>query len=112
VRHHLGETWIDDEQMAYNTYSGAATGSNRKGYVRFPDGKLRRVTLGVADTFFSIPAKPSQGRIGYVSVWETPEPEWDRTTHPSYGEYLEYLITLPPRQSEYRFHSKHWEATH
>ena len=67
-RTHLGDTWIDDESLAYSTYSGAPTGSNRKGLVRFPDGKLRKVTLGVADTYYTIPAKPSKGRIGFVMV--------------------------------------------
>lgn len=59
-------TWIGPEEHAYNTYSGAHSGSNRRGRVRFPDGKIRTVTLGVADTFFSIPA---HGRIKgrYVS---------------------------------------------
>lgn len=63
-----GETWIEDESLAYNTYSGAPTGSNRRGKVRFPDGKLRIVRLGVADTYFSVPAKPNHGKIGFVSV--------------------------------------------
>ena len=64
----LGSTWIDPEELAYNSYSGAPTRSNRRGRVRFPDGKLRIVRLGVADTFFSIPAKPAHGRVGFVSV--------------------------------------------
>lgn len=67
-RSHLGATWVDPEPLAYNTYGGAPSGSNRKGLVRFPDGKLRRVRLGVADTAFSIPARPSRGRVGIVTV--------------------------------------------
>ncbi len=67
----MENTYIGPEQDAYNTYSGAHTGSGRKGRVRFPDGKIRTVTLGVPDTFFSIPA---HGRIdgryvsGFVSI--------------------------------------------
>ena len=68
MRQHLGETWIDAEELAYNTYYGSPSSSNRCGLVRFPDGKLRIVRLGIPDTFFTIPAKPSHGRIGYVSV--------------------------------------------
>lgn len=70
---HLGKTWIDREERAYNTYSGAHTGSGRKGLVRWEDGALRTVTLGVADTFFSVPAHGYiRGRYvsGYVSVGE------------------------------------------
>jgi hypothetical protein len=72
ARHHLGATWIDDESLAYNTYSGAPTGSNRRGLVRFADGSLRIVRLGVPDTYFSLPAKPSTGRIGSVMVGNGP----------------------------------------
>lgn len=67
----LAPTWIGPEEDAYNTYSGAHSRSGRRGYVRFPDGKLRTVTLGVPDSFFSIPA---HGRVngrymsGFVSV--------------------------------------------
>lgn len=68
MRTTLGDTWIDDEELAYNTYHGSASGSNRRGLVRFSDGKLRMVRLGVPDTYFTIPAKPSKGKIGYVSV--------------------------------------------
>ena len=64
----LGNTWIDREELAYNTHSGSASGSNRRGLVRFPDGKLRIVRLGVADSYFTLPAKPSRGRIGTVTV--------------------------------------------
>lgn len=66
ARTQLGATWVDSEELAYNTYSGAASGSGRRGLVRFSDGKLRIVRLGVADTFFSMPAKPAHGRIGTV----------------------------------------------
>ena len=61
-------TWIDSEELAYSSYSGRPSNSNRRVRVRFPDGKIRLVRLGVPDTFFSIPAKPSHGRIGFVTV--------------------------------------------
>lgn len=73
------QTWIGPESDAYNTYSGAHTGSNRRGKVRFPDGKLRIVTLGVPDTYFTIPA---HGRIngkyvsGFVSMADDGEYEF------------------------------------
>lgn len=64
----LGATWIESEELAYNTHSGVASNSGRRGLVRFADGKLRIVRLGVADTYFSMPAKPAHGRIGTVMV--------------------------------------------
>ncbi len=67
----LGETWIESESLAYNTPSGSVHGSGRRGLVRFADGSLRIVRLGVPDTYFTIPAKPSRCRVGFVSVSET-----------------------------------------
>lgn len=77
-------TWIGPEEHAYNTYSGAHSGSNRRGRVRFPDGKIRTVTLGVPDTYFSIPA---HGRVNgkYVSGVVMHESEWGED-----GEYKFY----------------------
>ena len=66
-----GHTWIDSEERAYNTYSGAHSRSDRRASVRFPDGKLRIVRVGIPDTYFTIPA---HGRVsgryvrGFVSV--------------------------------------------
>lgn len=59
-------TSMDPEEKAYNTYSGAHSRSGRRARVIYPDGKLRVVTVGLPDTFFSIPA---HGRIAgkYVS---------------------------------------------
>lgn len=67
----MGETYIDDEAKAYNTPNGGHSRSNRKGIVRFADGKLRTVRLGVPDTFFTIPAHATvNGKYasGFVSV--------------------------------------------
>jgi hypothetical protein len=36
--------------------------------VRFPDGRLRIVRVGVADSFATCPAKPSRGRIGHIHI--------------------------------------------
>lgn len=63
----IGETWIGNEQAAYCTPTGTHWGSRRRGLVRFPDGKLRRVTLGIPDTWFSIPGHDSRGRVGFVT---------------------------------------------
>ena len=68
---HLGPTWIDDERLAYNTPNGGHTGSARRGLVRFPDGTLHKVTLGIPDTFFTIPAHAvvkGQYVSGYVTI--------------------------------------------
>ena len=71
-------TRIDPEEYAYNTYSGAPSRSNRYGSVRFPDGIIRRVRLGVHDTYFSIPAIPVSGRrvVGTVTVGDDGEFEF------------------------------------
>ena len=80
---HLGPTWIQAEELAYNTYHGSASRSERRGLVRFPNGKLCLVRLGVADTFFTIPAKPSHGPIGFVMV-ENDEFAFCEVSHAAY----------------------------
>lgn len=61
-------TWLDGEELAYNTYSGTPNGSMRRGRAKCFDGKFRIFSLGIPDTFSSIPAV---GRIGkkYVRGW-------------------------------------------
>lgn len=75
VRH--GETWIGAEYYAYSSPTGAPSSSLRRGKVRFPDGRLGVVKLGVADTYISIPAIPVAGkrRKGYVTVLEDADGE-------------------------------------
>jgi hypothetical protein len=66
-RIHLGDTWIEPIDMSKTRLSGGVPRhSSRRGLVRFPDGKLRTVTLG--DTYNHIAAQPSHGRVGYVFV--------------------------------------------
>lgn len=77
----MQNTYIDPEELAYNTYHGGHSRSNRRGRVLFPDGKIRSVTLGVPDTFFTIPAHARiNGKYvsGFVSVdtHHDPEPEY------------------------------------
>lgn len=67
-----GATWIDPEEYAYP--EGSLRQSRRRGLVKYPDGKLRTVVLGVPDTFFTIPARgKAHGRTfsGYVSCDES-----------------------------------------
>jgi hypothetical protein len=61
-------TWLDREELAYNTYTGAPTGSGRKAYAKCFDGKRRTFSAGIPDTFTSIPAI---GKINgkYVRGW-------------------------------------------
>lgn len=67
------KTWIDPEELAYVTPNGGHSRSQRRGMVYWPDGKLRTVLLGVADTYWTMPA---HGRItgkyasGYVAMNE------------------------------------------
>lgn len=84
----LGDTYIEAEKLAYNTYTGRHSRSNRHGMVRYPDGRILSVTLGVPDTFFTIPA---HGRLhgkyvsGFVSV--------DTDANQGRGEYV-FTITM------------------
>ena len=76
---HLGETWIEREELAYATPTGSPHGSRRRARVRFVDGKLRIVRVGVPDTWFTIPAKdPRTGRTGYITILgqNSSEGEW------------------------------------
>ena len=69
-RYNKPRTRIMLEEFAYNTYSGSHSRSQRRGTAIFPDGKIRSVTLGTPDTFFSIPAHARiNGR--YVSGFVT-----------------------------------------
>ncbi len=57
------KTWLQSEEAAYPN-----GGQTRKGAAIFPDGKLRRVWVGIPDTYFSAPA---HARIAgrYVAGW-------------------------------------------
>ena len=87
-------THLDPEERAYNTYAGGHSRSNRRGRAIYPDGQVRAVTAGVADTYFTIPA---HGRIGrkYVSGFLTlsDPPIWPGCTQE--GEYLFHVIERP-----------------
>ena len=63
-----GGTWLDREELAYNTHTGAPSKSKRRAYAVCFDGKLRTFKVGIPDTFFSIPAI---GEINgcYVHGW-------------------------------------------
>lgn len=79
MRVELGATWIDPEELAYP--AGSLRQSRRKGKVRFPDGKLRIVTLGVPDTYSTIPARAARSvdghQHGFVTVsWDVVKPEF------------------------------------
>ena len=85
-------TWIGPEEDAYNTYHGGHSRSNRKGKAIYPDGLVRQVTLGVADTYFSIPA---HGRIHgcYVSGFVTSDVD---------GTYVFHIITKEMKDANAR----------
>lgn len=59
---HYGETWVEAEAYCYPN-----GGFYRRARVRFPDGKLRIVRCGIADTWFSIPVRKSDAD-GYIFV--------------------------------------------
>ena len=69
MKTHRGDTWLDPEEYAYP--AGSLRQSRRYCGARCPDGKIRRVKVGVPDTFFSIPATARvSGRTvaGFVSA--------------------------------------------
>lgn len=92
----MQKTSLGSEDAAYP--AGSLRQSHRYGTAIFPDGKVRRVKLGVADTFFSIPARAHyHGRTvsGFVSIAE--DWTWNPTTrryedNPNAGE-LVFTIT-------------------
>jgi len=47
---YAGGTWLEPEEAAY------VGGMKRRGAAMFPDGKIRRVYVGLPDSFFSAPA--------------------------------------------------------
>lgn len=57
-----GVTWIHPEELAYDT---PLKYSARQGIVRWPDKKLRKVRLGIADTYFTIPARGKKDHKTY-----------------------------------------------
>lgn len=61
-------TWLDGEELAYNTHTGSANRSGRRGRAKCFDGRFRTFSIGIPDTFTSIPAV---GRIDkkYVRGW-------------------------------------------
>lgn len=61
-------TWLDGEELAYNTHTGSPCGSGRRAHAKCFDGKLRTFSAGIPETFTSIPAV---GKIGgaYVRGW-------------------------------------------
>ena len=59
---HLGETWLEPEELCYPN-----GGMNRRCRCRWPDGKLRIVRCGIHDTFFSIPVRRGDAD-GYICV--------------------------------------------
>lgn len=63
-------TWLEAEELAYNTYSGTHWGSGRRCKALFPDGKARIVRIGIPDTYFSIPGHDSRGNKGCVTFDE------------------------------------------
>lgn len=48
----IGNTWLEPEEFCYPN-----GGMTRRALVTCPDGKLRVVTCGIPDTYFSIPAR-------------------------------------------------------
>lgn len=56
-----GETWIEPEEYSYH-------GAERRALARMLDGSLRVIRCKLADTFFSIPGRTSDGTKGFLSI--------------------------------------------
>ena len=64
-------TSLQSEERAYNTYAGGHSRSNRRARAICADGKVRTITVGIPDTYFSIPGHTRiAGKYvsGFVSV--------------------------------------------
>ena len=63
-------TWLDCEELSYP--SGTIYGGRRRARARLqtPDGKLLTVRIGIADTYFTIPAvtQERRRRRGFVHI--------------------------------------------
>jgi hypothetical protein len=73
----LGQTWLEPEERAYYQSFGRKGNVKVRANEHAPDfpvelvGQYRRVSAGVADTFFSIPARlryKSKRYAGFLSV--------------------------------------------
>lgn len=91
-------TYIGSEESAYTSAGGGHSGSMRRGRVWFPDGKIRAVTIGVADTFFSLPAH-ARVRGHYVSGFVTAVDDSNRPSH-------------APVEYEFRPYSSYYTASY
>lgn len=81
-------TWLQGESFAY-----PSGGQTRKGRAVFPDGTVRAVRAGIADTYFSIPA---HGRIagryvaGYLTTATASGLSTPTDDDPAYWEFRPY----------------------
>ena len=65
-------TWLQSEENAYPN-----GGQTRKGKARFPDGAVRTVYAGIADTYFTIPAHARIGGKYVAGYLDIEGPTWD-----------------------------------
>ena len=68
----IGDTWLESE-----------TGRQRRARVRFPDGKLRVVRCGTADTYFSIRCSSHNGYVTSQETTWAPDGEYVFRPHTS-----------------------------
>ncbi len=84
---HLGNTWIEPEELAYNTAWGRRRGrvviiENKHHPLALDYGTVRIVSLGIPDTFSSIPARlrvrdgaTVRGFVHVIDCTQYPAPE-------------------------------------
>jgi hypothetical protein len=72
ANHYANGTWIEPEDLAYNTYSGTHWRSGRRACAYdVTTRKNRIVTVGVADNYFTVPAHDSRNKVGFVTPHES-----------------------------------------
>jgi hypothetical protein len=69
--HYANGTWIEPEELAYNTYSGTHWGSGRRAAALCNDGKVRIIRIGIPSMWFAIPGHDSRGNTGAITMDET-----------------------------------------
>lgn len=67
-QHYGRGTWLEPEELAYVSPTGNHWPSRRRCRAMCEDGRPRIITIGVPDTWFTIPGHDSYNRVGYITI--------------------------------------------
>ena len=90
-----GRTWVEPEEKCYCYPGGRMV---RRGRALWPDGKIRAVRAGIADTYFSIPAY-GRYRGHYVGGWLGLNEDREFVFHPNTSRMQEIEAILAKRNN-------------